>query len=182
MIRALLFSTLLIQLLFGYNYDDLVLKAQSSIFPKIMLLDKKVQNKLIDNKIIYTIVYDTSDYETALHVKEYINTTFKGHFGKYPYKINLVDFSHLSPNTEASALYVLKSSTDNIKKAADIAFLKGIISFSYDVNSLKYGLVLSLMIEKSTILYLNTKYLHAKNIDFIDSLLPMVKFIDKNGI
>ena len=181
MIRALLFSTLLIQLLFGYNYDDLVLKAQSSIFPKIMLLDKKVQNKLIDNKIIYTIVYDTSDYEMALHVKEYINTTFKGHFDKYSYKINLVDFSHLSPNTEASALYVLKSSTDNIKKAADIAFQKGIISFSYDVNNLKDGLVLSLMIEKSTILYLNKKYLHAKNIDFIDSLLSMVKFIDENN-
>jgi len=182
MLRVFLFSILFIQLLFGYNYDNLVLKAQSSIFPKIMLLDKKVQNKLIDNKIIYTIAYDTSDYQTALHVEEYINSIFKGHFDRYPYKINLVDFSHLSPNTEASALYVLQSSTDNIKKAADIAFQKGIVSFSYDVNNLKDGLVLSLIIEKSTILYFNIKYLHVKNIDFIDSLFPMVKFIDKNSL
>jgi len=80
MIRVFLFFILFSQSLFGYNYDDLLLKAQSSIFPKIMLLDKKIKNKLVKSKVIYTIVYDENDYQTALHVKEYINTTFKGYF------------------------------------------------------------------------------------------------------
>ncbi|ADN08445.1 hypothetical protein [Sulfurimonas autotrophica] len=182
MIRVLLFYFLLVQLLFGYNYDDLLLKAQASIFPKIMLLDKKIENKLVKNKIIYTIVYDGSDYQTALHVKKYIETTFKGRFDKYPYEIHLVDFSHLSTDTKASAFYVLKSSTKNIQKAAKIAYEKRIISFSYDINNLKYGLLFSLIIENSTVLYLNKEYLHIKNIDFGDFLLQMVKFIDKNSI
>lgn len=168
-------------MLFGYSYDDLVLKAQSSIFPKIMLLDKEIKNKLVNNKIIYTIVYDEDDYQTALHVKEDINTVFKGHFDKYPYEITLVNFSHLSPTIKTSALYVLKSSKENIKKAANIARKKGIVSFSYDVNNLQYGLLFSLHIEKSTLLYLNKEYLSMKKIDFVDLLLQMVKFVEKNG-
>ena len=182
MIRILLFCFLLAQLLFGYNYDDLLLKAQASIFPKIMLLDKKVKNKLIDNKIIYTIVYSPCDYETALHVKKYIETIFKDHIDKYPYEVDLVEFSHLCLNTKATVFYVLKSSIEDITKAAIIARQKGIISFSYDINNLKYGLLFSLIIENSTILYLNKDYLHTKNIDFVDFLLQMVRFIDKNSI
>jgi len=177
MIRIFLFFILFVSSLFGYNYDELLLKADATIFPKIMLMDKKIKNKLIDNKIIYTIVYSPCDYETALHVKEYIETIFKKHMDKYPYELDLVEFSHLSLNTKASALYILKSSTQNIKKAANIARQKGIISFSYDVNYLKYGLLFSLVIENSTILYLNKEYFHMKNIDFVDYLLSMVRFI-----
>ena len=182
MIRIFLFFILFVQSLFGYNYDSLLLKADSSIFPKIMLMDKKIKNKLIDNKIIYTIVYDERDYETALDVKEYIENTFKKYMNGYPYAVDLVKFSQLSINTKASALYVLKSSTENIKKAANIARQKGIISFSYDINNLKYDLLFSLIIENSTILYLNKEYLHTNNIDFVDSLLSMVRFIGKNSI
>ena len=182
MIRVFLFFILFVQSLFGYNYDDLLLRADASIFPKIMLMDKKIKNKLIENKIIYTIVYDQCDYETALHVKEYIESIFKDHIDRYPFEVDLVEFSQLSSNTKASAFYVLKSSTDNIKKAADIAHQKGIISFSYDINNLKDGLLFSLVIEKTTVLYLNKEYLHTNSIDFDDFLLQTVKFIDKNSI
>ncbi len=182
MMRILLFIILFVQALFGYNYNDLLLKADATIFPKIMLMDKKIKNKLIDNKIIYTIVYSPCDYETALHVKKYIETIFKDHIDKYPYEVDLVEFSHLCLNTKASAFYVLKSSTQNIKKVANIALQKGIISFSYDINNLKYGLLFSLIIENSTILYLNKEYLHSKNIDFVDYLLSMIRFIDKKSV
>jgi len=182
MIRIFLFFILFVQALFGYNYNSLLLKADATIFPKIMLMDKKIKDKLINNKIIYTIVYNQGDYETALHVKEDIKNTFKKHIDRYSYEIDLVEFSHLSLNTRASAFYVLKSSTENIKKAVNIARQKGIISFSYDVNNLKYGLLFSLIIENSTVLYLNKEYLHTKNIDFVDYLLSMVRFIDKNSV
>jgi len=182
MIRIFLFFGLLVQSLFGYNYDDLSLRADARISPKIMLMDKKIKDKLIGKKIIYTIVYDQGDYETALQMKEYIENTFKKHMGGYPYEVDLVEFSHLSFNTKASSLYVLKSSMENIKKAANIARKKGIISFSYDIDNLKYGLLFSLVIENSTVLYLNKEYLHTKNIDFVDYLLSMVRFIDENSI
>jgi hypothetical protein len=146
-----------------------------------MLLDKKLKNKLIDGKIIYTIVYDKSDYLTALEISNFINTKYKGHLDKYTYEINLVDFSDFSQKTEASAIYVLNLG-EYVKKVATIAKRKGIISFSYDINNLKKGLMFSLSIEKSTILYLERENLYMQNVDFVDSLLQMVRFIDSNTI
>jgi len=169
----------LLSFVFGYNYDEVLLKAQASIFPKIILLDKKIQNKLIDDKIVYTIVYDKADYYTALSIENYINENFNGKLDKYNYKINLVDFKEFSEKTEASAIYVLNLD-EHIEKIAIVANNKGVISFSYDINNLKRGLMFSLVIEKSTVLYLEKENLHTTKVEFVDALLQMVRFIDKD--
>ncbi len=178
--RILSLLLIVTTLLFGYNYNELLLKAQASIFPKIMLLDKKLEDKLIYGKIIYTVVYDKSDYNTALEVIKFIDESHKGYFDKYIYEINLVEFGNLSSETMATALYALNSE-DSINKVADIAKEKGIVAFSYDINNLKKGLLFSLIIEKSTVLYLNKENLYTQKVDFIDSLYQIVKFIDKNN-
>lgn len=169
----------LVSLAFGYNYDDLVLKAQASIFPKIILLDKKIDSKLIDGKIVYTIIYDKTDYPTALSIEKFIDKNFQGHLDTYEYKINLVDFANFSETTEASAIYVLNLK-EHIETIATIAMRKGIISFSYDINNLKRGLMFSLVIEKSTVLYLKKENLYTKKVDFVDALLQMVRFVDQD--
>ena len=177
--KFILLYLTLVSLAFAYNYDEVLLKAQASIFPKIILLDKKLENKLIDGKIVYTIVYDSSDYLTALEIKNFINSKYKGHLDKYAYTVNLVDFTSFSDKTKASAVYVLNLK-EHVKDIASIAKEKGIISFSYDIDNLKKGLMFSLVIEKSTVLYLEKENLHTKKIDFVDALLQMVKFVDKN--
>ncbi|WP_455757711.1 hypothetical protein [Sulfurimonas sp.] len=169
----------LVSIAFGYNYDDIMLKAQASIFPKIILLDKKIEDKLVDGKIVYTIVYDVTDHLTALSIEKFINKNFKGHLDTYEYKINLVDYASFSENTEASAIYVLNLK-EHVGNIADIAKEKGIISFSYDVNNLRKGLMFSLVIEKSTVLYLEKENLYTKKIDFVDALLQMVRFVEKD--
>ncbi len=171
----------LLNIAFGYNYDDLVLKAQASIFPKIILLDKKIEDKLIDGKIVYTIVYDKTDYDTALSIEKFINKNFKGQLDRYEYKINLVDLESFAHDTEASAIYVLNLK-EHVEKIATIARIKGIISFSYDINNLKKGLMFSLVIEKSTVLYLEKENLYSKKVDFVDALLQMVRFIEKDYV
>lgn len=168
----------LLSFAFGYNYDEILLKAQASIFPKILLLDKKIENKLIDGKIVYTIVYDKTDYQTALFIEHFINSNFNGKLDKYNYKINLVDIMNFSKQTEASALYVLNLE-EHIEKIALIAKAKGIVSFSYDINNLRRGLMFSLVIEKSTVLYLEKENLYTTQIEFVDALLQMVRFIEK---
>ncbi|MEA3352337.1 MAG: hypothetical protein U9Q33_00775 [Campylobacterota bacterium] len=162
---------------FGYNYDDVLLKAQSSIFPKVVLLDKKIEDKLIDNKIVYTIVYDKVDSVTAVSIKDFIDKNFKGQLDIYNYKINLVEINDFSEQTEASAIYVLNLD-EHIEKIATIAKQKGIISFSYGINNLKKGLMFSLVIEKSTVLYLKKDNLYTKKINFVDALLQMVRFVE----
>jgi hypothetical protein len=171
----------LINIVFGYNYDEIVLKAQASIFPKIILLDKKIEDKLIDGKIVYTIIYDKTDHITAQSIEEFINKNFQGQLDKYQYKINLVEFSEFSPGTEASAIYVLNLK-EHVEKIAIIAREKGIISFSYDINNLRKGLMFSLVIEKSTVLYLEKENLYTKKVDFVDALLQMVRFVEKDYV
>ncbi len=178
--KALLLFFILISLLHGYNYNEVLLKAQASIFPKILLLDKKLENKLIDGKIIYTIVYEKNDYLTAMEISQYINSEFANSLDGFAYKVNLVEFSELSPLIRTSALYALNSDK-HISKVAQIAKEKGIISFAYDVGNLKNGLLLSLMLEKSTVLYLNKNNLYTYNIDFVNTFLQMVRFIDEDG-
>ncbi len=171
----------LFTLAYGYNYDDLVLKAQASIFPKIILLDKNLKDKLIDGKIVYAIVYDASDYATAVEIRDFIDIEYQGHWGNYAYEIKLIEFSALSNEVQASAIYVLNS-YENIAKAAQISKNKGIVAFSYDVNNLKQGLSFSLMLEKSTVLYLNKNDLYTNRADFVDDLLRIVKFIDEDRV
>ena len=170
---------LLLNIAFGYNYDDILLKAQASIFPKVILLDKKIENKLIEDKIVYTIVYDKVDYLTALSIQEFIDKNFQGQLDKYNYKINLVEINEFSTQTEASALYVLNLDT-HIEKIAAIAKEKGIISFSYGINNLQKGLMFSLVIENSTVLYVKKENLYTQKIDFVDALLQMVRFVERD--
>lgn len=165
-------------LLFGFDYDEVLLKTQATIFPKIMLLDKKLDQKLVDGKIIYGIIYTDEDYQTALEIKEFIDAKYNGTFGAYPYKVNFIRCTNLSKATAATAIYVLNSCRD-IVELADIAREKGIISFAYDVNNLQEGLLFSLNIERSTIFYLNKKELYTKKVDFVDPVLQMVRFVDK---
>ncbi|MFA6138903.1 MAG: hypothetical protein WC667_12590 [Sulfurimonas sp.] len=171
---------ILVNIVYAHTYNDVLLKAQASIFPKIILLDKKLANKLVDGKIVYTIVYAQNDYQTALEIEKFIDANYHGHFDEYEYKINLVEFSDLSNETQASSIYVLNAGA-NIKKVAKVAKEKGIVAFSYDLDNLKEGLLFSLLLEKSTVLYLNKENLDTQKVDFVDSLLQMVRFIDKNN-
>lgn len=176
--KIVLLSLIFVNIAYGFSYNDILLKAQASIFPKILLLDKKLDNKLINKEIVYTIVYEKIDYLTALEISNFIDKNYNGYFGKYPYSINLVQFSDISTQIQASAIYVLNSDK-NIRKIVDIAKTKGVITFSYDIDNLKEGLLFSLMLEKSTVIYLNKENLYTKDINFVDPLYQIIKFIDK---
>jgi len=176
--RILILLLMLTSLVFGYSYKSVLLDAQVSIFPRIILLDKKVQEKLIDDKIVFTIVYEERDYEAALSIVNKIDESYKGKFGEYKYVLNLVKFSDLTKDTKATAFYTLNSSK-YIAKVVQVAKEKGIAAFAYDTNNLKHGLLFSLVLEKSTVLYLNKDSLQNNEIDFVNSLYLIVKFIDK---
>lgn len=71
--KLIFLCIIFVNLAYGYSYNDILLKAQASIFPKVMLLDKKLDTKLVGGKIIYTIAYEQSDYNTALEVNKLID-------------------------------------------------------------------------------------------------------------
>ena len=173
--KLLLISFLLTSTLFGYSYNDLLIKAQSSIFPKILLLDKKLDQKLVEGKVVYTIACEDNDYQTALQVQELLNKHYQNRLGQYAFEVQVVPFSKLSAETKTTAVYALNSE-DGIEKISRIAETAGFMTFSYDIDNLKHGMLLSLMVEKSTVLYLNKQGLQNHNVDFVDSLYQIVRF------
>jgi len=144
--RTLILILMLSSLAFGFNYKDVLIKAQISIFPRILLLDKEVESKLINGKVVFTVVYEDSDHDTALDIAKKIDESYKGKFQEYEYIINTVKFSDLNKQTQATAFYTLNSSK-HIAKVANIAKEKGIVAFAYDTNNLKEGLLFSLLFE-----------------------------------
>lgn len=172
--KLLLIFFLLTSTLFGYSYNDLVIKAQSSIFPKILLLDKKLYDKLVDGKIVYTIVCEASDYHRAQTLRDAMNRQYQNRLGDYPFEVRILLFSKLTPKTRATAIYALNSET-GIDKVTDLVKTSGYMTFAYDIVNLQHGVLLSLMVEKSTVIYLNKKGLQTHNVDFVKSLYQIVR-------
>jgi len=161
--------------LFGYSYNDLLIKAQSSIFPKILLLDQKLDQKLVDGKIVYTIVCENNDYHMAEKLRDAMNKRYQNRLGGYPFEVNIVPFSKLTAQTKATAVYALNSDA-GIDKVTHLAKTSGCMTFAYDIVNLQRGVLLSMMVEKSTVLYLNKKGLQSHNVDFVESLYQIVRF------
>ncbi len=173
--KLLLIAFILTTSLFGYSYNELLIKAQSSIFPKILLLDKKLDEKLVDGKIVYTIVCEDNDVHTAETLRDTMNKRYKNRLGDYAFEIKVIPFSKLTDQTRATALYALNTD-EHMDKIRRIAEKSGCMTFAYDIANLKHGLLLSLMMEKTTVLYLNKNGLRNHNVDFVESLYQIVRF------
>jgi len=176
-----LYPFLTYSLLLAYTYNDLLLKTQASIFPKIITLDKNIQTKLINNTIVLSIIYEKDDFFTAKKIKDIIENSFADTIEGYALKVNLIEVSQLSSTIQATAFYVLNLSDNALQKVAQIATHNHIMTFSYDLNNLRKGLLFSITMEQSTTFYVNKENLQNEKVDFISPLLQMVKFIDKEN-
>ncbi|WP_187648244.1 hypothetical protein [Nitrosophilus labii] len=166
-------------LLFAYSYDDFLLKTQAKIYPKLILLDKKIDKKLIDGKIQVGIVYDNDDFFTALLIKKLIKSMYGNKLDGYSFKIipiNMLNILNEKLNI-FSYLYILKSIPDRLKTLSLYVKKYRIVTFTYDKNDLQYGFLFSINLEKKPILYMNRKALE-KEFDFVPSLFQIVRLID----
>jgi len=164
--------------LFGYNYDWVLLKAQANIYPKLIVLDNNVEEKLINNTVILTILYDPSDHQKAKELKEYINSLFHHKLQRFSFDVKLKEFSKLDEQTQATAFYALKAPPKDIKHAISIAQKKHLILFSYDLEDLKKGALISLYIDNQSTIYINNRVSKLYGIDFSDIFYTIARFKD----
>lgn len=173
--RILLFLALFYAAAFGYNYNDLLIKVQSEIFPKVLLLDKKLDEKLVNGKVVYAVLYDKLDTKIAQTVHDEVKRKHDSRLGDYDFEIQLVRFDEITDDFDATAVYALNMG-ENTKKVVDMAISRGMMTFSYDINNLDDGMLLSMMIEKFTVLYVNKNHLKHYPVDFVDSLYQIAVF------
>lgn len=177
MLKLILIFFILTATTFGYSYNETLINAQAAVFPKILLLDKKLDKKLVQNKIVFIIAYEEADSVTATNLQTLLVNRYKNSLSNYIFDVRTVEFSKISKDIEATAIYALNSQT-NIQNLSKICASKGIITFAYDINNLKDGLMFSLMLEKNTALYINKENFKNSMIDFVSSLYEIVKFIN----
>jgi len=177
--KYLLLCLFFVHSLYAYVYNDLLLKTQATIFPKIILLDQNLVDKLHNNTVTLAIVYEKEDFYIAQNIQKLIEKHYNSLLDEYKFHVILLDISKIKNfNEKVTAFYVLHLSENNVTEVSQLAAEKDIITFSYDLENLQKGLLFSVTIEQAPTFYLNKKNLYPENVNFVPPLLQMVKFID----
>ncbi len=179
MIKILFLLTFLQILLFGYEYDELTLKAQATVFPKLLLLDQDVSKKLVDDQIQFSIVYQEGERREAQKVKAFIEKQFGKTLGAYKLNVIIESYEKVQKGEKSTAYYILNSRDDQMQKVAQIGMDHNLIVYTYDKQNFQNSILISLAIKDSTIIYLNKEMLKSYKINFVDALYQIVKL--ENG-
>ncbi len=164
--------------LFGYEYDELTLKAQATVFPKLLLLDQDISKKLVDDQVVFCIVYQEVDKRDAQKIKALIEKQFGNSLGAYKLKVTIKPYQEVE-NQKSTAYYILNSENLQMQKVAQIGIDNNLIVYTYDKQNFQNSILISLAIKDSTIIYLNKKMLKSYKINFVDALYQIVKL--ENG-
>ena len=165
--RLWLLTILIAVPIFGFNYNPLLLKAQASIFPKLLLLAKEPQKLLVKGSIVFALVYESEDIEAASRLKALMEEQYKGEIEGYPFTVVLIQYAQLDETLEASAVMALHSQ-DHIAEPAKLAIEKKIVSFVGDAAYMREGYLFSLNLERSTVIYMNKPMLPEYGLEFSD--------------
>ena len=109
--KSILLLSLFFTTLFGYEYDELLLKAQANIFPKLILLDKDISKKVLNNQIVFCIVHHASDRIKSENIKSIIEKKFGNKIERYHLKIILKEFDEIKNGSNINAFYILQGPT-----------------------------------------------------------------------
>jgi len=156
------------------TYSDLLLKAQASVFPKIVLLDKQLDQKLVEQSISICIVYDSEDELAAQNFKKYILEKFNNQINKQPLNIVLDSHDEDAQFPLATAYISISNNNNVIAHLAQFASSEGRIVFSHTVDDFKTNTLLSLNVLEKTYIYLNRAAMKDYQIEFPRSFYKIV--------
>lgn len=157
------------------GYDGTLLKAHARLLPKIMLLDKNLDRKLINGKVKIVVVTESRDMQAAVEFRNGVVEAYQGRLMQLPLEIEIVDAGALDLSRSASAFYLLSLSDEQMLKAVRLAKKEGIISFAYNLASLSEGALMSVRVEVKTVIYFNRSAWQAESIPFRPEFFKVVR-------
>ena len=160
------------------GYDPLLLRAQASIFPKIVLLDKDISKKTTGDKVVFTIVYKEQDKKVAHQFKDLIKDKYRSSLGNKGMVINLTTFEDFDYASNASAYILLQGPKDLFKKVVSHASINNRILFSYSYTDFKYDALISLYVKEKTYIYLNKSSVKLYDISFSPIFYKIAKIVE----
>ncbi len=175
--KTLLLLILISLSLYSYEFDKLLLRAQASLFPKIILLDQEINLKTIDNTVLISIIYNNDEAKEAKNFKNNIYKQYKKRLGNYNLVIKTVHVDEFSDTDNSSAYFIFNTLGKNKKNIITHAIKNQRICFSYSNKSFANDTLISLFLKEKTYIYLNKSALSKYKIKFTPIFYKIAKAI-----
>ncbi|WP_323592096.1 hypothetical protein [Aliarcobacter butzleri] len=172
--RLFLFHLFTISLFANSVYNENILDIQAKVFPKIIIADNNLENKLIDNKIALTILYEDIDYTTVQILKDKIEKNYET-LKDYKLEVKLLKYDEFKSSSFSTAYYFLLGNKEKIIQISNILSKNSRLSFAYDDNYLDFGVILGLKISQKIDIFLNLQSLKDSKIELQNSIFNLVK-------
>lgn len=160
------------------TYDPLLLRAQASIFPKIILLDQDLNRKTPGDEVVLTIVSMDRDLYIAQQLSELMADKYGSRLGNKKLTVKITTFEDFDENAMATSYIVLHGPESSIKKVVSHASSRGRIVFSYSFSSFIYQALVSVYVKEKTYIYLNKSAVQLYGIKFLPVFYKITKIIE----
>ncbi len=161
--------------LYSYEFDELLLRAQASMFPKIIVLDQEINLKTINNTVLISIIYNNNEAKEAKNFKNLITKEYKEKLGSYNLVIKTVHVDEFSSADGSSAYFIFDALGKNKKDVVTHAIKNKRICFSYSNKSFANNTLISLFLKERTYIYLNKSALNEYKIKFAPIFYKIAK-------
>lgn len=176
MIRYVLL--LILGFLLAEAEDPILLNAHIRMIPKIMALDTKITSKFTLNKATLAVIYDNNRKTNAQKIADDMFEHYNGKVADIPFTTIVLSVDELVNRHDIAFIYLTQMATPSIKKVAKWGSNNSIATFSYNVGDLELGILGSITIERSTIIYINKNVLKLGNLRFNDTLFQIAKLTE----
>lgn len=158
--------------------DALLLNSHIKMIPKIMALDTHLSLKSYSTKPVLAIVYEGNRRNNAQKIVDEINFSHNGKVANVSFSTVALSVDELLVRQDISFAYITKMSTLSIRKIAAWGINNTIPTFSYDISNLEDGILGSIAIERSTVIYINKTALKEGKFRFNDTLFQIARLIE----
>lgn len=160
------------------SYDTFLLNSQLTLLPKIAILDKNLEFSNNQSPFQILIVYDREDDTTAKSCIKMLMQNSNGRINTHPISIEALPFDKIDKISTYHFIYILKANTSQLKKIHDATISSGAVTALYDSNKLsESGLLLSIKMERTPVILINSKVLRENRYSFPDSLLEISRLL-----
>jgi len=159
--------------LFAKQYNANILEIEAKLFPKMMLLEKHIQNDK-SSKLNIFIISRTIDNCTAKKLQLKIEKNYPNPLLGKLITVEVIAFEDIKKSPDA--VIVFHHSAELFEKIASWANKNKILTLAYDPAYLDYDFLASIYIGKSTKPYLNKKVIKEHGFIFDSYLLQLSKF------
>ena len=146
-------------------------------------MDYDLKTKINKNTIFITLFYNQSDYKSAQSLKQNIETKYEDGLGKYSLSIKLVLYSEKNiDNLNSNLYYLFPATKKEIQEVLKVAKKTKALTFSYNDDDLKYGVMSSVLIATKVKPILNLDAIKSNDITLRPILLKISKIYIKQGV